>query len=336
MNIIKCKCVDEGPWWKSWWIPYANLIEKHYKIEISDNPDILFYSCFGSEFMKYDNCIRIFYTEENVRPDFNFCDYAIGFDRMQFGNRYIRKKIYTSSPCLEPGKRYFDRKFCNFIYSNFNDGDNTKNRIVFYNMLSKYKHIDAPGKVCNNMQNAISPRAGNFSQGKLDFISDYKFTIAFENCIYPGYVTEKLFHPFQANSVPIYLGDPDITLDFNEKSFVNVNAFPNFEACIEYIKYLDNNEKAYMEVLSENPMVHLDTTDSKLETFLINIIENGIKYHKNSRYSRFSQPFKNQSIILDKINSNKKNDSINDLLEINLNDLQFCNTYKLLNILGNY
>lgn len=41
-------------------------------------------------------------------------------------------------------------------------------------------------------------------------ISRYRFTVAFENSIAPGYVTEKLFQPLRAGSVPIYRGAPDV------------------------------------------------------------------------------------------------------------------------------
>ena len=35
------------------------ILQKHYCVEISDNPDYIFYSCYGYDFVKY-NCIRIY------------------------------------------------------------------------------------------------------------------------------------------------------------------------------------------------------------------------------------------------------------------------------------
>ena len=60
---------------------------------LSNNPDYLFYSGFGYEHLKY-NCIRIFFTGECITPDFNECDYAIGFDRLDFGDRYLRFPLF--------------------------------------------------------------------------------------------------------------------------------------------------------------------------------------------------------------------------------------------------
>ena len=45
-------------------------------------------------------------------------------------------------------------------------------------------------------------------RAKLDFIRSYKFTLAVENEIWPGYQTEKLIHPMLVNSIAIYVGDP--------------------------------------------------------------------------------------------------------------------------------
>jgi len=40
--------------------------------------------------------------------------------------------------------------------------------------------------------------------------SQYKFVIAGENAIFPGYVTEKILNALLANTIPIYIGAPDI------------------------------------------------------------------------------------------------------------------------------
>lgn len=194
-------------------IPRFSTLSNNYEVEISDSPDFLFYSCVGTKFLKYTNCVRIFYTKENVRPDFNQCDYAIGFDRMQFGDRYCRWPLNISPLPFDKDIHNESRKFCNFIYSNISSGKGAKERINFCKFLAKYKKIDCPGAAMNNMKAAITPREGDWHQGKIDFIKNYKFTIAWENTYYAGYVTEKLVDPLNARSIPIYMGDPDIAID---------------------------------------------------------------------------------------------------------------------------
>src|SRR3989339_543510 len=86
---------------------------------------------------------------------------------------------------------------------------------------------------------------------KLKFLKNYKFTIAFENSVTPGYNTEKLIHPIIANSIPIYFGDPFVSRDFNTKSFINVHDFKNMDDVIKRIIQIDNDDKLYERILNE-------------------------------------------------------------------------------------
>lgn len=63
---------------------------------------------------------------------------------------------------------------------------------------------------------------------KLQVISNYKFVLCFENCSFPGYLTEKIFDCFQAGCIPIYYGAPDI------EDFVPADAFINFRKFDDY------------------------------------------------------------------------------------------------------
>lgn len=67
----------------------VNILRKNFDVQLSDNPDYLIYSVNSKDYLNY-NCVRIFYTAENLVPDFNVCDYGIGFHYLEFGDRYIR------------------------------------------------------------------------------------------------------------------------------------------------------------------------------------------------------------------------------------------------------
>ena len=154
-----------------------------------------------------------------------------------------------------------------------------KLRCDFFQKLSEYKFIDAPGKVCHNIDIPISGRFEDWVEGKLDFIKNYKFTIAFENSIGDGYVTEKLFHPFMAHSVPIYWGDSSIVREINPASFINCNDFNNdFDKIINKVKELDNDDEQYLDMLSQpkiKPESYFHNQEQKLEDFLKSIISRG-------------------------------------------------------------
>ena len=290
------------------------ILKKYYDVKFSDTPDFLFYNVFGNNFEKYQNCTKIFFTNEVVAPNFNNCDYAIGYDYIDFENRYFRfphtyrefdKNILDKSN-ITPNMA--ERKFCNFIYSNETYGEGAILRKEFCKQLAKYKRVDCPGKVLNNMGNAITPRQGDFTKGKLEFIKNYKFTIAFENASYEGYTTEKLVHAFLANTIPIYWGNPEVTRDFNPKAFINCHDYSSLDEVIQKVIELDNDDEAYLKMLRE-PCVNSDykfDKQERLEKFLINIIEKGNKpFNKNpnpliNKYGYVGPTFE------DKIKGNKR------------------------------
>ena len=72
----------------------SDSIKRFGNIELSENPDYVFYSVFSNEYLLYPNAVRVFFTGENIAPDFQMCDYAIGFERLLFGDRYIRFPFY--------------------------------------------------------------------------------------------------------------------------------------------------------------------------------------------------------------------------------------------------
>lgn len=94
MRTIKVDFVDFWKGFNKEDNDFINILRSKYRVEISSEPEYLFYSVFGHEHLKNQNAVRIFYTGECVSPDFNDCDYAIGFDRLSFSDRYARIPIY--------------------------------------------------------------------------------------------------------------------------------------------------------------------------------------------------------------------------------------------------
>ncbi len=223
----------------------TNALSKKYHIEFSDTPDYLIFSIFGYEHLKFQNCIKILYSGENITPDFNLCDYAIGFDHITFGDRYMRLPLYVSydierlaKPKAIDPEKVLNRKFCSFVVSNGVSPE--RNR--FFKLLSEYKRVDSGGRFMNNIGGPVPDKEA--------FIKDYKFNIAFENSIYDGYTTEKLLEPMLMDSLPIYWGNKLVGLDFNPQSFINTTDFPSLEAVVEYVVKLDTNDEDYLSKLS--------------------------------------------------------------------------------------
>ncbi len=268
---------------------FTDVINKYFNgYEISDEPDFLIYSCFGTDHHAYmnRNCVKIFYTGEAITPNFCECDYAIAFDNINFGNRYIRRPLWLFNPgglneCKLTDEQALNRKFCNFVYSNAKDGAAARLRQDFAKKLMEYKQVDCPGKVLNNMPaDSISPREGDWQKGKLEFIRNYKFTIAFENCSLDGYMTEKLLDPLSAHSIPIYWGNPSITRDFNEEAYICANGYEDrLDELVEKVIALDSDDDAYLKMLRTYPMTDSYNPNEmeELETFIKDIFGKGNK-----------------------------------------------------------
>ena len=235
--------------------PIYRMLAKHFVLEISDNPDFLVYSCFGEDFLNYD-CIRIFYTAESIRPKFYECDYAFSFD-YPINARSYRLPHYricagefnrlTSEKNVEEILKQ-KKKFCSFLYSN----QHAKTRNQFFYKLAKYKDIDSGGAFLNNIGYQIARKKGASGLIEMvEFMQNYKFNIAFENSLYPGYTTNKILNPMVANSIPIYWGNPFIAQEFNPKSFINCHDYKNLDEVIERIIEIDNDDELYKQYLSE-------------------------------------------------------------------------------------
>ena len=226
------------------------ILRKEFgEVQECDDPDFLFFSVFGCEHLKYD-CVRICWIGENLQPNFNICDYAIGFSYMTFEDRYkriplyyfyledyekARKKHLTKEDEIEKKE-----KFCNFVYSN---NEASPIREEFFDLLSEYKTVDSGGRFRNNIGKPVD--------NKYDFQKNYKFSIAFENSSTSGYTTEKILQAFSACTIPIYWGNPNVAKDFNDRAFINCHQYESLEQVVELIKKIDEDDELFEQYLRE-------------------------------------------------------------------------------------
>lgn len=251
--------------------------------------DYLLFSCMGNRhWFVPDNCVKIFYTGENITPDFNTCDYAIGFDVLEFGDRYLRFPLYylCDNICEQMEIKHlcdYDEiikkksKFCSITVSN------SKRNPIFkelYDQLSIYKEVDSGGKWNNTIGGPIDD--------KYLFDMGHKFSIVCENSATPGYTTEKIVEAFAANCIPIYWGDPLIGKVFNQKAFINVSEFNSIKDVVEKVKEIDGNDDLYREMLLEPALAEQkyskDNQMKILKSFLTRIF--GVSPEQANRRNR--------------------------------------------------
>ncbi len=293
-KTIKIKFVDFWSGFNPNFNDFIDALEDNYHVILSDDPEYLFYSCFGYEHLKYD-CIRIFYTGECYIPNFNECDYAISFDRMDFGDRFLRVPLYNIFQYRTEYLKLFNRpsftkddleqkkEFCSFVYSNCFAQDI---RTQFFEKLSTYKRVNSGGRYRNNIGGAVVD--------KKEFQGRHKFAIAFENTSHDGYCTEKLMEAFAAGTIPIYYGDPRVSEDFNTNAFINCHEYDSMEKVIEKVKMLDRDDELYMAMRNECPIpLSKQVFENGLKEFLLHIVE--------QEYSKaYRRPFSIHSVKFEK------------------------------------
>jgi hypothetical protein len=230
---------------------FTRLLANEYDVRVVPmaEADVLVYSTFGDAHRAFRGR-KIFYSSENVLPDFDACDHAITFCHLPDDPRHYRLPQYvfyvddarrlTKSAGFDAAAALRSKtKFCNFVVSN----PRCPERNRFFRMLNRRKSVDSGGRHFNNLGRTVTD--------KLAFVRDYKFTLAFENSASSGYTTEKLVEPMLADSLPIYWGNPQVSRDFNPRSFIDVSIFSDFNAAIDHILKVDSDDNLYLSYLRE-------------------------------------------------------------------------------------
>jgi hypothetical protein len=228
-----------------------------------NNADIIIFSCFGNTNRNYTHCKKIFYTGENIRPDFNNCNFSFTFDFDSYGEKNIRiplwliqfdffnVKSYGNPEFLIPLEYIKDKQlnqFSNVNKENFcviinNHLANKREDILKCLIKDKKQIVHGYGKIFNNRFD------GEYN--KLKLLSKFKFNICFENVIHSGYYTEKLIHAKMSNCLPLYYADSNCNLDFNKNSYLNLTDYESVDHLCEHILDLNNDDYKYNQILNE-------------------------------------------------------------------------------------
>lgn len=123
----------------------------------------------------------------------------------------------------------------------------------FFEDFMSYMHVDSYGSCLNNkdLGDLAFAKSNDFglynSDEKIKLLSSYKFMLVIENSIDNFYVTEKIFHAWEAGAIPLYLGAPEIERFVpGEDSFIDLRN-TTAQSAADYVKYLDQHDEAYLK-----------------------------------------------------------------------------------------
>jgi hypothetical protein len=133
------------------------------------------------------------------------------------------------------------------------------------------------GNLPKNWSIRLSPIIGGRYFGrcedKLETLSQYRFSICFENMELAGYMTEKIIDCFVAGVIPIYLGDPSADLSIPKNAYIDARAFSSL---LELDTYLQSIDQGQANKMIESGRAYLRSQSGVLhsyEAFAKNIIQ---------------------------------------------------------------
>ena len=204
--------------------------------------------------------VNIFFTPENERPPEGNWDMYFSFDLHGFNSRnhYLPLWWITTTDLLFP-------KVSPWLGKSVTLDELTKHRVPDYEnrtkfcvafigkaypfrmhsltALSKIGKVDVYGGLARN-----SKRSTDIS--KFEIGKKYRFFYAFENDLYPGYVTEKAPEAWATGAVPLYWG-LDANKSLNPAALINLSDFSNLENYIERVREVNASRELWTSIASQ-------------------------------------------------------------------------------------
>ena len=130
-------------------------------------------------------------------------------------------------------------------------------------------HLESVMEVIKRTKRKLQETQKDWNGDKLvETYKKYRFVIAMENCVQPGYITEKILNAFGAGSIPIYHGAPEISELFNPKAFINLSNFKSPQDCVKYVINMTSQQCRAMQqepiYNEENDVINLLNTERTL------------------------------------------------------------------------
>lgn len=264
---------------------YDVLIRNGFDVDICDDPDFMICDFSAENPYSYCGCpqIRIMYSGENYIPDFNLVDYAISPYPVTFLDRsfYLPACVWPRDHWMELSHKIRGDGTIEFVknkqyFANFIASHESENNIWgdFFKKLCEYKRVESPGSYLNNMPGGYTVDWKDNS--KTEFQRKCKFTLCFESTKHAGFVTEKIMDAFYSDTIPVYYGSDTVTEIFNRDAFINCSDYDSFDAVIEKIKELDQDDEKYLEMLRQPILVdptYPERLEKELGEFICSIFD---------------------------------------------------------------
>jgi hypothetical protein len=131
----------------------------------------------------------------------------------------------------------------NFYKETYTDEDLTYLRSEIGILGKQQGLIDVFGrKWPRGISAGFTSDGGDWKREKIKQLSDYRFSIAFENTNLKYYVTEKIWDAIYAGALPVYYGNAWVYEIFEKGSFIDYGDFSSPSELLEYLKNMQSDE----------------------------------------------------------------------------------------------
>lgn len=166
-------------------------------------------------------------------PYWVFATDAFGAANERFGAPIRLATLASDRPGTPPGK-----SFCAAVFRN---PDPVRLRLI--EALQKVGKVDLFGPAPQMRLRHKSELAGR-----------YRFIVALENDLYPGYVTEKLPEAWSCSAIPIWSGILGLNHPFNESAFLNLAKLGEIDALVDEVAALER-DRSSLEHMATNRLL---------------------------------------------------------------------------------
>ncbi|WP_421914831.1 glycosyltransferase family 10 domain-containing protein [Mesorhizobium sp.] len=168
-------------------------------------------------------------------------------------------------------------------------------RVAFASELARHIGIDSYGRH-NPTRTIEGPDLGK--QTKIETIARYRFCLALENSISPDYVTEKIYDPLLAGTVPVYLGAPNVDEFVPANAYIDASSFSSPADLASYLHHLVETPRDYEAYFAwrTNPLPErlarrLHELDTSPECRLVALVHQRMRDRECQPSGRPSLPF---------------------------------------------
>lgn len=244
--------------------------------------DLLIFSCFGNQHKLVDRnkTKKIYFTGEDLRPPLDECDYSLTFDHSNYEGKNFRLPLwmlqidwwktegfnYVNPQYVIPFQNLKEPQFVNrqqFCCTIFNR-DQTGLRYKTLEKLQQYKDVYCFGEPWKNWFYG--------EDKKLSILSNFTFTLCYENSSSEGYYTEKPIHARVAGCIPIYWSHKNYSSDFNSKAFINLCDYGDIKELVEKVIEVDMSPLLKKEMI-EQPIFAKEPEINSYMSFMKTILD---------------------------------------------------------------